>query len=903
MAAKAITPCPVPGIGNRARSPLGWVRPAWIAVMLAGLPAVAHAARPGFRVAPEPAWVRPIAVPESSSVTADQVSGGAYLLLLDTQCNRVATPAEVYVHTAVSVVNERGVSDVSQITFQFDPIYEQLVLHRVVIHRGRSRIDHLDASRVKVLQRETDLAFKIYDGSYTALLVLDDVRPGDVIETSYSLIGQNPVMGGHFDTQWTMGWSQPVRHVHRRLLWPAGRPLMVHSSPDQQPVISKGPRAWDYTWDLESPRPITVDDYTPAWYDPFPRIHATDFRSWNEIARWGAALYGTTGPTELLRQRIDEIRRNHPVPEARALAAIRLVQEEIRYLGIELGERSQRPSDADQVLRQRFGDCKDKTLLLVTLLRALDLEARPAFVSSFRGPMLWGAEPSLMAFDHVIVRLDIPGHAYWIDPTLQAERGSTLSKLDVPDFDCALVLVDSTTGLVPVRRPPGADPLTVIRKTIDARRTDAPASLAVETCYRGRDANQLRYRLRGQSREKLSKGYLDFYARRYPAIERVEPPRITDNESENEITVREVYSIPRFWARDPRDGTMVAQFDAIEAVQPVPNGRAPQRTMPLALDFPAHVICTTRAVMPQGWSAPPDSVRLRDGAMRFRCVSTARRDTLLLYHEFESTRGHVTADASAEVVRDLEAADDAMGYSTSSGHNQRPRPQGAGVNWLGVLVLLASLGLGGGVSGWAYRLRPAAGSPPTAAPLALAPDPLGVAASESAGTSAATGFPTPADPAGESQSTPLKIGGWLYLLGVGVAFTPARILFGWAPLWKYLGLEAWAPVTHPALPAYHGLGPILLLELGGNGILLVGSILILVLFLQRRSSFPRAWIAFIVTSLVFLLVDHVMSLAVSAVTTTVRESSVRTLLQGVAGLAIWGTYLMCSRRVARTFVR
>ena len=75
------------------------------------------------------------------------------------------------------------------------------------------------------------------------------------------------------------------------------------------------------------------------------------------------------------------------------------------------------------------------------------------------------------------------------------------------------------------------------------------------------------------------------------------------------------------------------------------------------------------------------------------------------------------------------------------------------------------------------------------------------------------------------------------------------------------------------------------------------------LFLQRKSSFPRAWIAFIVTSLVFLLVDHVMSLAVSAVTTTVRESSVRTLLQGVAGLAIWGTYLMCSRRVARTFVR
>jgi transglutaminase-like putative cysteine protease len=57
----------------------------------------------------------------------------------------------------------------------------------------------------------------------------------------------------------------------------------------------------------------------------------------------------------------EKIGSAHATLERRALAAIRFVQDESRYLGIEVEEGTLRPDAPDAVLRRRFGDCKDKT--------------------------------------------------------------------------------------------------------------------------------------------------------------------------------------------------------------------------------------------------------------------------------------------------------------------------------------------------------------------------------------------------------------------------------------------------------------------------------------------------------------------------------------------------------------
>ena len=47
-----------------------------------------------------------------------------------------------------------------------------------------------------------------------------------------------------------------------------------------------------------------------------------------------------------------------------------------------MGTNSHQPTPASETLALRYGDCKDKTVLLISLLKALGVEAHPALVNT-----------------------------------------------------------------------------------------------------------------------------------------------------------------------------------------------------------------------------------------------------------------------------------------------------------------------------------------------------------------------------------------------------------------------------------------------------------------------------------------------------------------------------------------
>lgn len=103
-----------------------------------------------------------------------------------------------------------------------------------------------------------------------------------------------------------------------------------------------------------------------------------------------------------------------------ALAATRFVQDQIRYVALETGLSRRRATNPEVVLARRFGDCKDKSVLLATLLRLGGIDAEPALVSTGWRDHLGQALPSAGAFDHVIVHVPpgpVAGDDLWIDAT------------------------------------------------------------------------------------------------------------------------------------------------------------------------------------------------------------------------------------------------------------------------------------------------------------------------------------------------------------------------------------------------------------------------------------------------------------------------------------------------------
>ena len=79
------------------------------------------------------------------------------------------------------------------------------------------------------------------------------------------------------------------------------------------------------------------------------------------------------------------------------------LHREVRYTGVEFGDARLIPEFPAETLRRRFGDCKDKSTLLVAALRASGIEAYLALLSAGDDQDVSPDLPGLGMFDHAIV--------------------------------------------------------------------------------------------------------------------------------------------------------------------------------------------------------------------------------------------------------------------------------------------------------------------------------------------------------------------------------------------------------------------------------------------------------------------------------------------------------------------
>src|SRR5205085_76024 len=178
-----------------------------------------------FDVRPRPAWTD-----QAPATAAGAERAGVAGILTDHQVRVDGSSVDEYFRRVRKVVSAAGVQNASELSIDFDPSYQRLALHEIALVRGARRVNQLDRRAVRVIEKEPESDEKIYDGQLTALVFLQDVRPGDVIDYSYSLHGANPLLGGKYADEFDFEATVPTALVRHRLLWPAARPLHVRGA-------------------------------------------------------------------------------------------------------------------------------------------------------------------------------------------------------------------------------------------------------------------------------------------------------------------------------------------------------------------------------------------------------------------------------------------------------------------------------------------------------------------------------------------------------------------------------------------------------------------------------------------------------------------------------------------------
>src|SRR6185295_11764679 len=167
--------------------------------------------------------------------------------------------------------------------------------------------------------------------------------------------------------------------------------------------------------------------------------------------------------------------------EAKVAALVEYLNREIRYTGIEFDESSVVPHTPAETLSRRYGDCKDKSLLLAALLRAVDIPADLALLNVGDDLDVAADQPGMGLFNHAIVH--VPGEPeLWIDATAESSRLGQL-----PDSDrgrLALIVDARTTALTPIPEALSAD--NVIEESREIRLADyGPAAITEVSTPKG----------------------------------------------------------------------------------------------------------------------------------------------------------------------------------------------------------------------------------------------------------------------------------------------------------------------------------------------------------------------------------------------------------------------------------
>ena len=157
------------------------------------------------------------------------------------------------------------------------------------------------------------------------------------------------------------------------------------------------------------------------------------FTGWLEMGNWYSNLTnGRRDASPEITQQVAALTASARTPLDKMKALAQFVQNDIRYVAIELGIGGWQPHAASEVFVHRYGDCKDKATLLSSMLSQVGIESFYVVINSERGYVTPEVPANVGGFNHVVLAIKLPANVSDLSlvATIQHPRLGTLLYFD-----------------------------------------------------------------------------------------------------------------------------------------------------------------------------------------------------------------------------------------------------------------------------------------------------------------------------------------------------------------------------------------------------------------------------------------------------------------------------------------
>jgi len=335
--------------------------------------------------------------------------------------------------------------------------------------------------------------------------------------------------------------------------------------------------------------------------------------------------------------------------------AIRFVQGDIRYLNVDFGHGAGLlPNGAGTVLRRRFGDCKDKTVLLTALLRSLGVEAWPFLVNPGWQDALTSLRPSLGVFNHVIVTFVVDGFRYFVDPTYVGQRGD-LAHMVPPFYGVGLEVRPGATGLMLM--PPRQEARLTLTEIFNLDHKQKNGSVEQILHATSWLADEVRGSIGRDGEAAFFKARIEALQNQFPAlVPDEESGELRDDSVSDAIELKDRHGLPTWGPKGEKPPAMFRYgahglFLAVENLEP-----PEKRTLAWALRYPMLV---EHRILVRGKCirrSKPEKHRHSGPGFRYSCDVTWKRGQVSFDYVWETTAARVEASEWPDYCRERNKA-------------------------------------------------------------------------------------------------------------------------------------------------------------------------------------------------------------------------------------------------------
>ena len=336
-------------------------------------------------------------------------------------------------HQVVKIFTERGIQKYGDIAIPYQPTAQNIGVNIArTITTDREVLQPPDEAFNDVTPPGL-LSQNLYSDAMWKVISMVGLAPGVCIEYQVTLEDKVPggetwITGG-YNFQGTETTLETVYALQMPRTWNFEWKIANKVNPKEPEISYTINDTVVHIWKYGEMPALILEEGMPHINDIVPRLRYTSIESWDNVYTWYKELTkGRYTPDADIEEKVLQLTGNLATQEAKIRAIYQFVATNIRYVGIELGQSAYQPTPATEVFQMQYGDCKDKTTLLISMLDLAGIKAYPVLVGLAPHERVDTTLPTLSQFNHMIAAVPTGPDTYiWLDPT-----STTCSYADLP---------------------------------------------------------------------------------------------------------------------------------------------------------------------------------------------------------------------------------------------------------------------------------------------------------------------------------------------------------------------------------------------------------------------------------------------------------------------------------------